>query len=290
MMERRATSADKPCASYSVPPVVRAIKVLRYIAAGNSVANQARAARAIGINRTTLLRILHTLEAEGLIEHMPDSGNFVLGTGVLELAGRKISSLDVAQVAAPVLARLAQRLGLSCHLGVLEGREILYVVRQAPNVPLVSNVQVGTRLPAHAATMGRAILAHMPWEQVKERFRGRPLPAVTAKTATTLTDLAHQLELDRAAGLSDSRSYYEAGIDSIAAPIFDHSGRVIAAINVSGPERAFQTSKGRRREIADALMEAAREICRRMGHGGETADTASPVTGKRIEAIAHGQH
>jgi DNA-binding IclR family transcriptional regulator len=289
-MERKLNKADKEGASYSVPPVVRAIKVLRYIAAGHSVANQARAAREIGINRTTLLRILHTLQDEGLIESQPESGNFVLGTGVLELAGRKISSLDVAHVAAPVLARLAARLGLSCHLGVLEGREILYVVRQAPNVPLVSNVQVGTRLPAHAATMGRAILAHMPRDEVSERFRGQPLEAVTAKTATSLAALSRQLEHDRAAGISDSSSHYESGIDSIASPIFDHSGRVIAAINVSGPERAFNTHKSRRREIADALMDAASEICRRMGHGGLPPFAANPVQNERSEAMAHDRH
>lgn len=281
-MPRKPQSSDSKGASYSVPPVVRAIKVLRYIAAGNPVANQARAARAIGINRTTLLRLLHTLEAEGLIESQPDSGNFVLGTGVLELAGRKISSLDVAHVASPVLARLAARLGLSCHLGVLDGSDVLYVVRQAPNVPLVSNVQVGTRLPAHAATMGRAILAHLPADEVAERFGGRKLPASTPKTATTLGELTRQLEHDRTAGYCDSRSHFEPGIDAIAAPIFDHTGKAIAAINVSGPERAFETHPHRRHEIADALMEAAREICRHMGHMSDT-------DGRR-EAATHDQH
>jgi DNA-binding IclR family transcriptional regulator len=289
-MQKKATSPERGSRSYSVPPVVRAIKVLRYIAAGNSMANQAHAARAIGINRTTLLRILHTLEAEGLIEHQRENGDFVLGAGVLELAGRKISSLDVTHVATPVLARLAAMLGLSCHLGVLDGCEILYVVRQAPNVPLVSNVHVGTRLPAHAATMGRAILAHMPWEQVVERFGERPLVPVTSKTATTLADLALQLEHDRAAGLSDSRSHFEVGIDSIGAPIFDHSGKVIAAINVSGPERAFHTHKGRRREIAAALIEAAREICARMGHVGGLPGFAPTFQPDRNEAVPHGQH
>ena len=184
-----------------MPPVVRAIKVLRYIAAGKSVANQAQAARALGINRTTLLRLLHTLEVEGLIEAVPGGTDYVLGGGIVELARGKLGSLDVAQVAAPVLAELAARLGLSCHLGVLDGREVVYVARHAPNVPLVSNVQVGTRLPAHASTIGRAILAHMPWADVEARFRGRPLHAVTAKTATTLAALERQLAAGPRRGL-----------------------------------------------------------------------------------------
>lgn len=287
-MPLKRASRNEHRASYSVPPVVRAIKVLRHIAEGHPVANQAQAARAIGINRTTLFRLLHTLEAEGLIEDVAGNGNFVLGAGILELAGRKISSLDVAQVASPVLARLASETRLSCHLAILEGREVLYVVRQAPNVPLVSNVQVGTRLPAHAATMGRAILAHMPWDDVKERFRGRQLQAITSKTATTLADLARQLEHDRAAGISDSSSYYEAGIDSIAAPIFDHTGNVIAAINVSGPERAFQGHEGRRNEITRALIEAAREICQRMGYAGQhDALLVRSIASNDSEAAAH---
>ena len=109
--------------AYSVPPVVRAIKLLRYIADGNSVANQSQAARAIGINRTTMLRLIRTLEAEGFIDRVPGTDNYTLGTGIIELAAHKIFSLDVAQVASPILERVADDLRLSCHLGILEGRE-----------------------------------------------------------------------------------------------------------------------------------------------------------------------
>ena len=253
-------------ASYSVPPVVRAIKVLRHIAAGRPVANQSQAAREIGINRTTLLRLLHTLEAEGFIAREPGSDNYVLGTGLIELAAHKILSLDVTQVAGTILEALSARLGLSCHLGILDGREVLYVLRFAPNRYLVSNVRVGTRLPAHASTMGRVILAHMAREEVEALYRDAELFAVTAKTPTTLAALRKLLDDTRACGIADSRSSFEIGIDSIAAPVFDHSGKVVAAINASGPDRAFGGPAGRRAEIAQAVREAAAEIGKRLGH------------------------
>ncbi len=251
--------------TYSVPPVVRAIKVLRHIAAGRSVANQSQAAREIGINRTTLLRLLHTLEAEGMIEPLQGGDDYILGTGVIELAAQKLSSLDVAQAAGPVLSGLAERLGLSCHLGILDRREVLYVVRATPEVHLVSNVRIGTRLPAHASSMGRAILAQMSREVVDEIFAGADLFAVTAVTPTTLGALHAELGKVRESGFVDSRSSYEQGIDSIAAPVFDHSGTVIAAINASGPESAFGGARGRRTAIVMAVREAAALISRRLG-------------------------
>lgn len=264
----RPSSTPSSVASYSVPPVVRAIKLLRHIAAGHSIANHSQAARALGINRTTLLRLLRTLEAEGFIERVAGTDNFELGNGLIELAGQKISSLDVTQVANPILAELAAGIGLSCHLGVLDGREVLYVLRATPNVHLVSNVRIGTRLPAHASTMGRAILAFMSEGEVTGLFNGKSLFAVTDKTATTMKALRRQLDETRVSGIADSRSNFEIGIDSVAAPVFDHSGRVAAAINASGPEQAFNSPKDRRSAIAGAVRDAAAEISKRLGHVG----------------------
>lgn len=266
MLMKLGQAQAQTISAYTVPPVVRAIKVLRHIAAGRSVSNQSRAAREIGINRTTLLRLLHTLEAEGLIEPVTATGDYVLGPGMIELAASKLQSLDVTQVAGPVLNQLATRLGLSCHLGILDRREVVYVIRCAPNVHLVSNVRVGTRLLAHASSMGRAILAHMPRAEVDAIFRGATLAAVTSATPTTLAALHADLARIRQSGIVDSRSSYEHGIDSIAAAIFDHAGAVVAAINASGPEIAFSGARGRRAEIARAVREAAAEISRRLGH------------------------
>ena len=262
--------------SYSVPPVVRAIKVLRYIAAGRSVANQSRAAREIGINRTTLLRLLHTLEAERMIEPVGGGEDYVLGIGMIELAAQKLSSLDVAQVAQPILNELSAELGLSCHLGILDRREVVYVLRVTPDVHLVSNVRVGTRLPAHASSMGRVILAHMPADAVDRLLSEADLFSVTEATPTTMNELHADLERVRAAGFVDSRSSFEVGIDSVAAPLFDFSGAVVAAINASGPAQAFGGARSRRGEITAGVRRAGEEISRSLGFAAAGGSTKRP--------------
>ncbi len=282
-------SLQPGASTYSVPAVVRAIKVLRYVAAGRPVLNLSQAARDLGINRTTLLRLLHTLEAEHFIERAPDADEYVLGPELIELAAQKIYALDVAQVAKPILDRLARSLGLACYLGVRDGYDVVYVLRCAPHVHLVSNVQVGTRLPAHASTMGRAMLAHMPPDQLDELYAGVTLSAVTDKTPTTLAALHRQLADVRAASIADGRSSYEIGIDSIAAPVFDFTAHTIAAINVSGPERAFSEPPGRREQLAREVRQAAAEISRRLGGPiAGPANTRSNLDRRRCHGFGAG--
>ena len=265
---------------YAAPPVSRAIIVLRHVAAGRPLANLRQAARDTGIERTTLLRLVRTLEAEGFIEPGGPGEAHRLGAALLELAGQKLFSLDLAREASPVLARLSLDLGLSSHLGVLQRREVIYIVRHAPNLHLVSNVRAGSRLPAHATSVGRIILAQMAPGDVDALFADAPLAPATAKTPVTLAALHRQLRQDRAAGLAESRSYFEAGIDSYAAPVFDHTGAVAGGVNVSGPESAFE-GVGRRAAVTAALREAACEISRRMGYSGAPP---VPLSVKRSKA------
>ena len=119
----------------------------------------------------TLLRLLHTLEAERFIEPRgADIPGWRIGLGLIGLAAQAFFSEDLVQVAVPVLTRLAENLGLSAHLGVLDGRAVVYVIRRTPNHAFASNIRVGSRLPAHAANMGRIILANLPAEKVASLF------------------------------------------------------------------------------------------------------------------------
>jgi DNA-binding IclR family transcriptional regulator len=251
-------------ASYISPPVKRAARLLRRIADGDSVANMSRTASEIGINRTTLLRLLHTLEAEGLIERADDDSGWRIGLGLVALAARTFFTGDLVQTATPVLARLCETLSLSTHLGVLHRREIIFVVRRTPNHAFASNIHVGSRQSAHAGNMGRIILAHFPPERVADLYRNVELASATAHTPTTFAALRARLDKDLAVGLAWSDGHYEPGISSVAAAIFDASGAPVAALNVSGQTVQFGGAS-RRAEIATATREAAREISQRLG-------------------------
>jgi DNA-binding IclR family transcriptional regulator len=247
--------------AYLSPPVQRATRLLRRIAEGDRVTNMSRTARELDISRTTLLRLLHTLEAERFIEPAGDAG-WRIGPGLIGLAAHAFASGDLAEAAQPVLQRLAEQVGMSAHLGVLDGREVVYLVRRTPNASFVSNIRVGSRLPAHAANMGRIILAHLPEAAVRALYAGAPMPASTTHTATTLDGLLARLAQDREAGLAWSDGHFEPGIASVAAAVHDATGRPVAAINVSGQAASFENGRAR---IGAAVAEAAAEISGRLG-------------------------
>ncbi len=257
-------SESKP--TYGVPPVERAFHLLRYIGDGNPCANISRAAKDTGINRTTLLRLLETLVRERMIQSIGEGAGYALGTGLIHLAARALYSRDIVQIAQPELRDLARTLGLSAHLGIVDGQDILYLLRETPNLHLVSNIRVGSRLPVHATTIGRIILAYCDAARRDAVLAGRDLRAVTGKTATTRDALALQTAADRQLGIAWSVGNFEAGIGSGAVAVFDGAGKVVAAVNVTGPEREFEDSAGRRDEIHGALTRAAERISQQLGY------------------------
>lgn len=258
---------------YIAPPVQRAVRLIRHVAEGNPVLNMSETAKVLKINRTTLLRLLHTLEVEGFVERRPGGAGYQVGLSFLELGARALFSQDLVQVAVPVLTVLAETLQLSAHLGVLDGTDVLYLVRRTPNTPLASNIRVGSRLPAHATTMGRMLLAFMTPVEIETRYAGKELQRFSDHTATTLAVLLAKAEEDRRAGIAWSDAYFERGISSAAVAVFDFAGSPVGAINVSGPVAAFG-EEGRRASIGRELRAAGMEISRRLGWVG--ADEAKP--------------
>ena len=269
---------------YASPPVQRVARLLRHIAEGDAVTNMSRTARELGINRTTLLRLLHALESERFIEPRSEGDGWRIGVGLITLTAQAFFSQDLIQTAVPVLTRLAGMLTLSAHLAVLDGHEIVYLVRRVPNHAFASNIRIGSRLPAHAANMGRIILANLPRERVERLYAGVDLRPVTPQTPVTPLQLRAQLDADRALGLAWSDGNYEAGISSVAAAIFDVSNMPVAACNVTGQTAQFEGAE-RRAQIGTAVSEAAREISLRLGwHDGLQANGSGGHEARAAEA------
>lgn len=265
-----AARAGKP--EYSVQPVVRALTVLRYIAAGNRCRKISDAAKATGVNRTTLIRILATLESEHIIEALPDERGYRLGTGLISLASEALYDRGIVPTARPLLRQLVDKLKLSAHLGVREGHEIIYLARETPVSHLASTVREGTRLPAHATTIGRILLAELGRQELQDLYDDYPLEAYTEKTRTSLDTLATQLADDRTRGISWSVANFEPEIGSAAAPVYNHRGEAVAAINVTGHASIFEEGTERAAMIETTLKSAAQEISEALGYRGWAAD------------------
>lgn len=266
------STPEKTKPDYSVPPVERAIRLLRYIAAGNRCRNMNQTAKEIGINRTTLFRLLATLEAERMIDAIPDDGGYRLGTGLITLASQALNERGLVPTARPVLRRLVEELHLSAHLGVRDGRDIVYLSRETPNSHLASTVREGTRLPAHATTIGRILLAELSPRDLDALYAGYDLKAFSEKTRTTIKDLRAQLENDRMHGISWSVANFEPDIGSAAVALYDHQGIAVAAINVTGHASAFVQDTPLSAEIEARIKDAAREISEALGYRGWSAE------------------
>ncbi len=279
MLEKTKKKRGSRSSPYIAPPVQRAVRLIRHVAEGNPVLNMSETAKALKINRTTLLRLLHTLEAEGFVERRPGGTGYQVGLSLLEVGARAIFSQDLVQVAVPILTRLAEELQLSAHLGILDGTDVLYLVRRTPNTPLASNIRVGSRLPAHATTMGRMILAYMPSVEIERLYAGKELERFSDHTATSLQELKTKSAQDLHAGIAWSDAYFERGISSAAVAVFDFAGTPLGAINVSGPVNAFAGER-RRAAIGGQLRAAGIEISRRLGWIG--ADLPMPANAKTL--------
>jgi DNA-binding IclR family transcriptional regulator len=222
-------------------------------------------ARRVGVSRSSAFRLVHTLQRLGYLEREDETKNYRLGARVMSLGYSFLSSKDIAELARPDLQRLRNQTRCSTHLGILDGAEVIYIARFAAHNPVSAMITVGARVPAHATTMGRIILAYKPAAYIQEFFGGRPLTKFSDQTPVTLDGLIATLDADRQRGYVISHSNFEAGIASIAAPLFDAKGDVAGAINVSTPENAIEAEHFDT-GVRDALRATARRISELSGY------------------------
>jgi DNA-binding IclR family transcriptional regulator len=253
---------------YIVPGLSRGLEVLLAFTPERRRMTLTEMGQAVGVTRSAVFRIAYTLDQLGFLTYDAGTRSYALGPQVLRLGYGYLASRDLVEVARPQLEALRDRTGWSAHLGVLEAREVVYLARLPTRRTLSSVVQVGTRLPAHATTMGRVLLSALPPAELKALYAGVTLEPHGARTPTTLPALLAQAEADRAAGFAAHVAGYEAGVASVAAPVRDVTGATVAAINLSTV--ALLTSEDELRgPLAREVMAVAARISTALGFSGE---------------------
>jgi DNA-binding IclR family transcriptional regulator len=217
----------------SVPGLERGLRLLRLFRRTRPSITPPEIAHELKIPRSTVHRLLQTLEEMEFLRRAESGGAYVVGPAVLSIGFEYLSSLDIVQLSNPVLSQLRDKTQCSAHLAVLHGTDIVYLSRHASPSAVTSNVSVGTRLPAHASVMGRVLLADLGSSALHTLYKDKPLRRFTPKTPTSIASLERLLLEDRRLGYVIGSSYYERGVTSVAAPVHDHTGKVIAAINVA---------------------------------------------------------
>lgn len=197
----------------------------------NSSLTISESSRLTGLSRPVTRRVLLTLEELGYANS--NSGRFSLTAKILSLGYSYISSLKIWEITTPYLVSLSEKIGESCSLCTLDDTEIIYVARVPVKKFLKISIGIGTRLPAYATSMGKVILAHLPPHKLDEYFKKVVLVPYTEKTCTDEKELRVELEKIRKHGWAISYEQLEEGLISIATPIKDIRGKVVAAINCS---------------------------------------------------------
>ncbi|MGA8514960.1 MAG: IclR family transcriptional regulator [Burkholderiaceae bacterium] len=266
---------------YLVPGLQRGLQLLAQFTRATPQLTGAELSRRLKLPRASVFRILQTLEYMGFVERQSDNAHYKLSIGVLRLGFEYLASMELTEHGRPVLESLSSATGLSSHLVVRDGTEVVFIAKALGRASLFNSVQVGARLPAHATVLGRILLADLSLPELKNLYAGQQFAAFTPQTPTTLDQLWQRMEQDRARGYGISQSGFESGISSIAAPVFDGCNKLVAAVSVTIP--ASQIEAQQRDELTAQVMAAAA----RLSQGSSpTASVKSKVASQLNKAFA----
>jgi IclR family pca regulon transcriptional regulator len=251
-------TAPTPGDSY-VQSFARGLQVIRSFSERAPRQTLSEVAAATGLTRAGARRILLTLQTLGYVDF--DGKLFALTPRILDLGFAYLSSMPIWNRAEPVMEALVQQVQESCSAAVLDDTDIVYVMRVSTHKIMRISLGVGSRLPAWCTSMGRLLLADLDDEALRARLEASNVEPLTRHTLTDIDTLVAKVLQARRQRWCLVNQELEEGLISIAAPIVDRGGRMVAALNISG--QANRTSaKVMQDTMLPALVAAAQEISR----------------------------
>jgi IclR family pca regulon transcriptional regulator len=243
--------------AHHVQSLERGLAVIKAFHAGASELTLSDVARSTGLTRAAARRFLLTLADLGYVR--TDGKYFSLTARVLELGYAYLSSMTLPEVAQPHLEHLSAGVHESSSVSVLEGTDIVYVARVAVSRIMTVSINVGTRFPAYATSMGHVLLAGLSEAELEQYFLVASLDRLTDHTVTAPAHLRTELAKVAGQGWAMVDQELEEGLRSVAAPIRGRTGRVVAAVNLS-THASRTTAESVQRDLVPPLLETARAI------------------------------
>lgn len=224
-------SGTAPASDQFVQSLARGLLVIRAFDADHVQMTLSEVSRRTGLTRATARRFLLTLVELGYVR--TDGRTFELTALVLQLGYSYLSGQSLPQLAQPVLEDLSREISESTSASVLDGREIVYIARIHTRRLMTVGISVGTRFPAYATSMGRVLLAGLPEDRFEDYLAHAVLNPLTERTVTDPQQLRTLVAQVREQGWAVVDQELELGLRSVAVPVFDPHGRVVAALNTS---------------------------------------------------------
>ncbi|MCA0326527.1 MAG: helix-turn-helix domain-containing protein [Proteobacteria bacterium] len=251
----------RPGDSY-VQSFARGLSVIRTFSAEAPQQTLSEVAMRTGLTRAGARRILLTLQTLGYVSS--EGKQFRLTPRILDLGFAYLSSMPIWNLAEPAMEALSAEVQESTSAAVLEGTDVVYVLRVSTRKIMSIGLGTGSRLPAYCTSMGRVLLAALPPEEARAILQATPLQTHTGRTVTDVDALMAEVAQTRAQGWSLVDQELEEGLISVAAPIIGRQGKTLAAINVSGQANRTDAATMRAR-ILPPLLRAAQTLTERLG-------------------------
>ncbi len=250
----------------------RGLEIIDFMATRGGEASVSEAARFLGVDRSTSSRVLSTLEGKGYVEQDAETQRYRLGTRLLQLSAALLESLHLGSLGRDEVHALAEQTGEGAQLAVLSATDAIFIEHADGREALTISTNVGDRDPIYCTAIGRALLSTLPDWEVRDRLSRVHMERYTRKTVTSIDQVLDALRLVRMQGYAFDDEERHAGVQCVAAPVFDHTGRCVAAIGISGPTPRMM--KATEAAVSSAVLASARSLSGRLGFSPQTARTA----------------
>jgi IclR family transcriptional regulator, pca regulon regulatory protein len=264
----RRADADMEKPEYRVEALAKGLRILSLFTEQRPTWRISDIVTAAGIPMPTVYRIVMTMTAEGYLEHLPD-GDYRPGVRVLTLGSASLHSLDLVELARPRLRELATATGETVNLCVLNADRVLYLVRIRNSDLVTANIQVGSTLPAVHTSIGKLLLSYLDDTDLRARITADSFGGNHGPNAKeSLDELLAELPATRAQGWATQDEELAFGLRSVAAPVRDATGRVVAGANIAVQARDWSAQRIVR-ELRPLIVQAGQGISGLLGYSGD---------------------
>jgi DNA-binding IclR family transcriptional regulator len=266
-MKQKTDTRENPSKLSAVRSVSRTIDILEELANNPRGIGLIELSRNTGLHKSTVFRLLSVLAERGYVQRSQEGQGYTLGLHLVELANSYLNSLDLKIEARPCMYELTESTRHTVFLALRQQFDVVYIDKTETFTSLRRYSIIGTRVPVHCTSLGKALLLDHTDEELQELLKEYSFVQKTPHTITDLESFIKNLQAARERGYTIDDREHEWAVRCVGAPIRDYSGKIIAAISVSGVADSFSPEKIL--EFGEKIQQTAAEISRRMGYSGD---------------------
>ena len=247
-----------------VQSVERTLSILEVLAENREGLGVTEISEKVGLHKSTVYRLLATLIYKGYVIQDIETNKYKTTFKLFELGNKRIEKMDILSASKPYTKKLMERVNEVVHLVVREGNMIVYIDKVEADNTIRMASSIGKRNPMYCTSVGKAILAHLPSQEVEEVWANSKIEKRTNNTITDFQELKKELAIIRERGFAVDNEENEFGVRCIGAPIFNRFGQIEGAISISGP--TIRLTEEKIAAMADEVKMCSEQISKELGY------------------------